>query len=204
MDIHTFFQAFYLVFLILISVGPGFLTIANIAMTHNYKTSATAVCGCFTGDCILITAGAFFAKKTIESIPNYISVILLFFSIALLLYLAVKFYKTDVRGIAVKQLDKKSSISFALTLFCLKMSSPICIIGYSIIFTQIIKNNATLSACLGGYFASLVVNIIMVSVFGTIGKKINIKILYVINKISSVFIGSFAIFLLVKFILSLT
>lgn len=195
MDVNIFFQAFNFVFLILIAVGPGFLTIANIAITRGYKTSAMAVCGCFLGDCILITLGVFFAQKAITSIPKEILTGLAFVAVFFLYYLFFKFIKTDVSKLKKKILDKKNGFSLAVSLFCLKMSSPICIIGYSIVFTQMIKtSNACLSACFGGYTASIVVNIIMVSVFGTIGKKINIKILSITNKISAIFIGCFATF----------
>ena len=201
MHLQIFFQTFYLVFLILISVGPGFLTIANIAMARGYKTSAVAVCGCFLGDCILITLGVFFAKQAIASIPKELSIILSFGAVGFLYYLAVKFIKTNISKISMQQLDGKGGLSLAITLFCLKMSSPICIIGYSIMFTQIIKVSTIslstgLSACFGGYLASITVNAVMVMVFGTIGRKINVKILTVINKLSALFIIAFATLIL--------
>lgn len=197
MNVVVFLQTFYLIFLVLIAVGPGFLTIANIAMTHGYKTSAIAVCGCFLGDCILITLGVFFAKKTIAVIPETILTSLSFIAVILLCYLAYKFFTNDVSKLKTKTLDKKNGLSLAVSLFCLKMSSPICIISYSIIFTQIIKtSNAYISACLGGYFASIVVNTFMVITFGTIGKKINLKVLNFLNKFSATFISSFAMFIL--------
>lgn len=195
MNLNIFLQVFNFVFLILIAVGPGFLTIANIAITRGYKTSAMAVCGCFLGDCILITLGVFFAQKAITIIPKEILICLSFVAVFFLYYLSYKFIQTDVSNLKTKILDKKNGFSLSISLFCLKMSSPICIIGYSIVFTQIIKtSNAYLSACFGGYVASIVVNAIMVSVFGTIGRKINIKILSIINKISAIFIGCFATF----------
>ena len=201
MHLQIFFQTFYLVFLILISVGPGFLTIANIAMVRGHKTSAVAVCGCFLGDCILITLGVFFAQKAITVIPNSLLTILSFVAVGFLYYLAVKFIKTNISKISMQQLDGKSGSSLAITLFCLKMSSPICIIGYSIMFTQIIKVSTAslstgLSACLGGYLASIAVNAIMVMVFGTIGRTINIKALIAINKLSALFIIAFATLIL--------
>lgn len=201
MHLQIFLQTFYLVFLILISVGPGFLTIANIAMTRGYKTSAVAVCGCFLGDCILITLGVFFAQRAITVIPNSLLTILSFVAVGFLYYLAVKFIKTNISKISIQQLDEKNGLSLAIALFCLKMSSPICIIGYSIMFTQAIKASnisllTSLSACLGGYSASITVNAIMVMVFGTIGRKINVKILTVVNKLSALFIIAFATFIL--------
>ncbi len=196
MDLSVFCQSFNFVFLILIAVGPGFLTIANIAITRGYKTSAVAVCGCFLGDCILISLGVFFAQKAITIIPKEILICLSFVAVFLLYYLSFKFITTDVYSLKTKILDKKNGIALSISLFCLKMSSPICIIGYSIVFTQLIKtSNAYMSACFGGYSASIVANIIMVSVFGTIGRKINVKALSILNKISAIFIGCFATFL---------
>lgn len=198
MNLSVFFQTFYIVFLILISIGPGFLTIANIAMTRGYKTAAMSVCGCFLGDCILLTLGVFFAQKAITTIPASILSSLSFVAVAFLYYLAIKFIKTDVSSIKMKILDKKNGFSLAISLFCLKITSPICIIGYSIMFAQIIKtSNASLSACLGGYLASITVNAIMVATFGTIGKKINIKVLSILNKVSAFFIGGFATFVFI-------
>ena len=201
MSCSVFFTSFYLVFLVLLSVGPGFLTIANIAMTKGYKTSSVAVFGCFFGDCILISLGAICAKKVVDNIPPIALTILGFVAVAFLLYLSVKFWKTDVSNIKIKKLNKKDSISLAISLFCLKMSSPISIGGYGVIFSTILTSkNYVLSAIFGGIFASFVVNVLMIAIFGTIGKKINSNILRTISKISSIFIGGFAVCLLVNII----
>lgn len=201
MSFSVFFTSFYLVFLVLASVGPGFLTIANISMTKGYKTSATAVCGCFLGDCILISLGAICAKQVVDNIPQIALTILGFVAVAFLLYLSVRFWKTDISNIKIKKLNKKDGISLAISLFCLKMSSPISIGGYGIIFSTILTSkNYILSAIFGGIFASIVVNALMVSIFGTIGRKINSNILRTISKISSIFIGGFAVCLLVNII----
>ena len=204
MILSIFLQTFYLVFLVLMSVGPGFLTIANIAMTRGYKTSACAVCGCIIGDCIYITIGAFCAKEIVNAIPEFVSLVLSIVAVLFLLYLAYKFWKTDVTKLKTKQLDTKNGLSLALLLFLLKLSSPICIIGYSIIFTNVVKDaTSIIPAVLGGCTATFVANAIMVTVFGTIGQKINTKILSYINKFSSLFIGGFATILAVKIIATL-
>ena len=200
-DVLTFLKSFYLVFLVLASVGPGFLTIANIAMTKGYKTSAVAVCGCFLGDCILISLGAICAKKVVDNIPQTALTILGFVAVFFLLYLSVRFWRINTGKIKKKTFSKTDGFSLAITLFCLKMSSPICIGGYGVIFSTILTyHNYVLSAIVGGIFASIVVNTLMVSIFGTIGKKININILRTISKISSIFIGGFAVCLLVNII----
>ena len=201
MSFSVFFTSFYLVFLVLISIGPGFLTIANIAMTRGYKTSAVAVCGCFLGDCILISLGAVCAKQVVDNIPQIALTILGVVAVIFLLYLSIKFWKIDISNIKVKKLNKKDGISLAISLFCLKMSSPISIGGYGIIFSTILTSkNYILSAIFGGIFASFVVNVLMVLVFGTIGKNINSNVLRKISKVSSVFIGGFAVCLLINII----
>lgn len=205
MNLVIFCKTFYLVFLVLIAVGPGFLTIANIAMTRGAKTSSVAVCGCFLGDCIYMVLGGFCAKEIINKIPQSLSVALSITAICLLLYLAYSFYKVDIKTLKAREFSKKSGLSLAISLFCLKMTSPICIVGYSIIFTQVIKTSTTgnvLSAILGGCTASFVENIFMITTFSTVGKKIKTGILSMINKFSAVFIACFALFLVLKLVSS--
>lgn len=206
MDFGIFCKTFYLVFLVLIAVGPGFLTIANIAMTRGLKTSAVAVCGCFLGDCIYMVLGALCAKEIVAAIPQSLSLVLSIVAICLLLYLAYSFYKVDIKTLKAREFSKKSGLSLAVSLFCLKMTSPICMVGYSIIFTQVIATNTTsnvLSAILGGCTASFVENIFMITTFSTVGKKMKTGILSMINKFSAVFIACFALFLVAKLVLSL-
>ena len=199
MNLSVFCQTFYCVFLVLMSVGPGFLTIANIAMSRGYFTSAIAVCGCFLGDCIFITLGALCANEIVNAIPELMKHILSVIAILLLLFLSIKFWKTKIEDIKARKIDKKNGFVLAITLFLLKITSPITIIGFSIIFSQILKGNSyVLSAIFGGCFGSFMANAIMVSVFGTIGKKINNKFLFIINKISAIFIFCFVCFLIYK------
>lgn len=203
MDFGIFCKTFYLVFLVLIAVGPGFLTIANIAMTRGLKTSAVAVCGCFLGDCIYMVLGALCAKEIVSAIPKSLSTALSILAICLLLYLAYSFYKVDIKTLKAREFSTKSGLSLAISLFCLKMTSPICIVSYSIIFTQVINTSTTgnvLSAILGGCTASFVENIFMITTFSTVGKKIKIGILSMINKFSAIFIVCFALFLVAKLV----
>ena len=103
MDFGIFCKTFYLVFLVLIAVGPGFLTIANIAMTRGLKTSAVAVCGCFLGDCIYMVLGALCAKEIVAAIPQSLSMALSIVAICLLLYLAYSFYKVDIKTLKARE-----------------------------------------------------------------------------------------------------
>ena len=205
MNFDCFIHVFCYVFLILIAVGPGFLTIANIAMTKGYKTGFCSVCGCFFGDCIYITLGALCANKIVSLIPDRMLFALNILAIVILLFLAHKFISLDVKSLKSKKFEKKNGVSLALTLFTLKITSPISIAGYGIVFTQLISTSdvlGVLSAICGGIFASFIVNILMVLVFGTLGKKINIKILFYINKICAIFIFFIAIKLIFDLIKS--
>lgn len=205
MNFDCFIHAFYYVFLILIAVGPGFLTIANIVMTKGYKTGFCAICGCLFGDCVYITLGAFCANKIVSLIPDKMLFVLNILAVIILLFLAYKFISLDIKSLKSKTFEKKNGISLALMLFMLKITSPISIAGYGIIFTQLIGVNdvlGALSAICGGVLASFVVNILMVLVFGTLGKKINIKVLFYINKICAIFIFIIAIKLIIYLIKS--
>ena len=203
MDFGIFLKTFYLVFLVLASVGPGFLTIANIAMTRTRKVSATAVCGCLLGDCIYMIFGAICAKEVLEFIPKNLSIVLSIFAVVFLFYIAYRFFFVNVKYIERKKIEKRDSLRLAISLFCLKMTSPICIISYGIIFTQTINTSTTgnvISAILGGCFASLVENAVMVFVFLKLGKKISKKNLMRFSKISAILIALFAVSLIYKLI----
>ena len=203
MNFSIFFQTFYLVFLVLIVVGPGFLTIANIAMTRGYKTGACAVIGCFLGDCILITLGAIGAKEIVDNISVSTLKILSIIAGLCFVYLSVKFWKSDISKFKNTQFDKKDGISLCLSLFVLKMSSPISIGGYGLIFASIVQSGSfIMSAICGGCFASFMANFLMISVFGTIGGKIGTKVLAKLNKCCAIFIFAFALFLFVSQMMS--
>ena len=174
-------------------------------MTKGYKTGFCAICGCLFGDCVYITLGAFCANKIVSLIPDKMLFVLNILAVIILLFLAYKFISLDIKSLKSKTFEKKNGISLALMLFMLKITSPISIAGYGIIFTQLIGVNdvlGALSAICGGVLASFVVNILMVLVFGTLGKKINIKVLFYINKICAIFIFIIAIKLIIYLIKS--
>ena len=194
MSFSIFFQTFYLVLLVLLVVGPGFLTIANIAMTRGYKTGYCAVSGCFIGDCILISLGVVMAKEAVKNLPQQAKFALTILAGLCFLFLAIKFWRSDVTKYNPKVLDKKDGLSLALSLFLLKMSSPISIVGYGVIFSRIVNSeHYVLSAIFGGCCASLVVNILMILTFATIGKKIKLSLLAKLNKVCAICILFFAL-----------
>ena len=199
MNLYVFIQSFYLCFLVLISVGPVFLTTANISMVRGYKNGFFAILGCIIADAIFITSGAIAAKAIVSSIPN---VLLMFLSLcagSYLLKIAYGFWKTDVSAVKTQEVNK-TNFALSLKMFLLTFSSPLSIIGYGTIFSQIINSESSIfSAIFGGISAACFTHCLIVITFATIGKKINIKILSILNKMSAILISCFALLLLFNF-----
>ena len=88
-----------------------------------------------------------------------------------------------------------------IKMFFLTFSSPLSIIGYSAIFSSVLDATKSIfSAISGGCCAAVFTHTLIVVSFATIGKKINNKILSILNKISAIFISIFAILLLINFV----
>lgn len=199
MHLSTFFQTFYLCFVVLITVGPVFITTANIALTRGYLAGLCAILGCILGDAIFITLGALCAKAVIEIIPHTITMCLSLFAGCFLLYIAYNFWKSDVSKIKAKKINKHS-IFLILKMLYLTLSSPLSIIGYSAIFSSIIDSqDSILSVIIGGICASIFTHNLIVGFFAFIGKKINTKMLEFLNKISAGLISFFAIIMIFGF-----
>ena len=198
--LNGFFQIFYPVFLVVIAVGPGFITIANTSMNYGFKKGMVAVFGGWCVDITYITIGAFAIKIILDSLSeNFISYMSLFAS-AFLLYISYSFWKIDVNKIKSFNL-KKNSISIFTKMLILGFSSPIAIVGYSAIFSTVSNDNTLmLPKLLGGYCAALFGHSCVVILFSTIGKKINNNILIILNKISAFLIACFAFMLIFNFI----
>ena len=199
MSIDIFLKSFYLCFLVLISVGPVFLTTANISMTRGCKEGFFAALGCISADILFIVAGAVSARAIVAMIPDIIMILLKLFAGSFLLYIAINFWRTDVKGIKARTIHRKN-FALIFKMFCLTISSPISIIGYGAIFSQVIDSNTSLlSAIFGGIMASILTHSLIVCSFSTLGKKINDNILSFLNKFSALWIGGFAILLIVNF-----
>lgn len=201
-DFSSFIHIFYLVFLVVIAVGPGFITIANISMNYGYKKGMVAVLGGFTVDCFFITIGALAVKTILSFLPKqsltYFSIVASLF----LLYLAYGFWKTDEKKIKSSKVSK-NYLSIYLKILSLGLSSPIAIIGYSAIFSTMSNgNDFLLSKLLGGYLASIIGHSLVVLLFGSIGKKIKVSVLVYINKISAILLTFFSFTLIFNFIKS--
>ena len=199
MNFHVFFQSFYLCFFVLITVGPVFLTTANIAMTRGFRNGFFAVLGCFCADAIFISLGAISAKAVVSAISQQVLMFLTLFAGCFLLHIAYGFWHTDLNKIKVQKINK-TNFAISIKMFILTLSSPLSIIGYGAIFSQVIDSSlSTMSAILGGILASGFTHTLIVLTFGSIGKKISNKWLSILNKISALLIGCFAGLLLAKF-----
>ena len=203
MNFSVFFQTFYLCFLVLISVGPVFITTANLSMTRGYKTGFFCILGCVLADFIFIIAGALCAKAVIALIPNSVIMVLSLLAGGFLLHIAYGFWKTDISKIKTEKINKKS-FALSLKMFCLTLSSPLSIIGYGAIFSSVVDvNTAMMSAILGGCCAACFTHTLIVLFFGTLGKKINVKILSILNRVSAILISCFAMLLVFNFVKTL-
>ncbi len=199
MNFHVFFQSFYLCFFVLITVGPVFLTTANIAMTRGFRNGFFAILGCFCADAIFISLGAISAKAVVSAISQQVLMFLTLFAGCFLLHIAYGFWHTDLNKIKVQKINK-TNFAISIKMFILTLSSPLSIIGYGAIFSQVIDSSlSTMSAILGGILASGFTHTLIVLTFGSIGKKISNKWLSILNKISALLIGCFAGLLLAKF-----
>ena len=199
-NFSVFWQTFYLCFLVLISVGPVFLTTANIAMTRGYRTGLLCILGCILADFIFITLGVFCAKAVISALPKVFIMLLSLCAAGYLLYIAYHFWKSDISKLKSEKINK-TGFSLSVKMACLTLSSPLSIAGYGAIFSSIIGSNShTFSSLLGGYLASIFTHMLIMTSFATIGKQLNVKVLSILNKISAILISGFAILLIANFI----
>ena len=198
MYLSAFFQSLVATFLIIASVGPVFLTTANIAMTKGYKSGCYAILGCIVGDIVFIILATFATKTLISTMPQWIIIALMFLAVLLLIKIAYTFWKADINS--VKAIDvRKKNIALSVQMLLLTFSSPLSIIGYSVIFTAIVATyNSIFSTMLGGCCGVILAHSLIVTIFGFLGKKINGKILILLNKVSACLIASYAILILVN------
>ena len=199
MNFLVFSQLFVPVLVLMLSVGPVFISVANISITYGYKKGFFVATATLLGNLIYITIGAFAAKSFIAIIPKTIMIILPLIGSGFLLNLAYGFWKKDLSKL--KEIDiQKFDFALLVKMFCLILSSPVAIVGYSVIFTSIATEIETAlpSALLGGYCGAITGKIIVVMFFGTIGKKCSKRILTIINKISACLLCFYAILLISK------
>ena len=199
MNFSIFYQIFIPVVLLMLSVGPVFITIANISMLHGYKQGFFVAISTFLDNVVYITIGAIAAKEFISIIPKSVMIVLPLIGAGFLMNLAYGFWKKDISK--VKNIDiKRFDFAILVKMFCLTLSSPVAIVGYGVIFTSIATNiqSSLLSALLGGYCGAITGKILIIMFFGTLGKKFNKKILNIINKLSACLLCFYALILISK------
>ena len=199
MDFVVFSKLFVPVLVLMLSVGPVFITIANISMIYGYKKGFFVSIATLLGNLIYITIGALTAKGLITLVPKTLAIVLPLIGALFLINLAYNFWNKDLSKIKEIHI-KKFDFALLLKMFCLILSSPVAIVGYSVIFTSVATDidHALLSALLGGYCGAITDKIILVSFFATLGKKCSNKLLTIINKFSSLLLFIYAILLILK------
>lgn len=201
MDLVVFSQIFVPVLLLMLSVGPVFITIANVSMLHGYRQGFFVAIATFLGNVVYITIGALAAKEFVSMIPRPVMIFLPLVGAGFLLNLAHGFWKKDiskVKDINIKRFD----LAILIKMFCLTLSSPVAIVGYGVIFTSIATNiqSSLASALLGGYCGAITGKVLIITFFGTLGKKFSKKVLKIINRISACLLCFYAAMLIIKVI----
>ena len=201
MDFVVFSELFVPVLVLMLSVGPVFITVANISMTYGYKKGFFVATATLLGNLIYITIGAFAAKGFVAMIPKTVMIILPLIGAGFLFNLAYGFWKKDVSKLKEIKI-KKFDFALLVKMFCLILSSPVAIVGYGVIFTSIATGveSSLLSALLGGYCGAITGKVIVVTFFAALGKKCSNKILTIINKTSACLLSFYASLLVYKVI----
>ena len=201
MDFFVFWKIFVPVLLIILSFGPVFITMANISIVYGYKKGFLVAIATLLGNMVYITIGAIMAKEFLAIIPKSVIMIFPLIGACFLFNLSYSFWKKDISKINGVKIDK-NFIVFLLKMFLLTLSSPVAIVGYSIVFSTIADSIQTslCSALIGGYCGAIVGKCIVILGFGTLGKKINKKILSILNKVSSGLLFFYGLLLISKFI----
>ena len=201
MDLVVFSQIFVPVLLLMLSVGPVFITIANVSMLHGHRQGFFVAIATFLGNVVYITIGALAAKEFVSMIPRPVMIFLPLVGAGFLLNLAHGFWKKDiskVKDINIKRFD----LAILIKMFLLTLSSPVAIVGYGVIFTSIATNiqSSLASALLGGYCGAITGKVLIITFFGTLGKKFSKKALKIINRISACLLCFYAAMLIIKVI----
>ena len=121
MDIAVFIQIFIPVVLLMLSVGPVFITIANISMLHGYRQGFFVAIATFLGNVVYITIGALAANEFISIIPKSVMIVLPLVGAGFLMNLAYGFWKKDISK--VKNIDiKRFDFAILVKMFCLTLA----------------------------------------------------------------------------------
>ena len=208
MNLQIFLTLFYPIFLTSIAVGPVFITLANLSMTYGLRHGLFAVIGVIFGNILYMVLGALTAREIINEVPETVMLFVSFFATMFLIYVAYGFWKKDVSKMSTKEIQKQN-FGTIIKMFCITLSSPVVIAGYSITFLTFADKVSVsfVSALLGGIFGATIAYTIIAVSFGLLGKKILALgpkkckiILSTLNKIAAVLLFTFASLIVVNFV----
>lgn len=200
MNIDVFLQTFIPELALMLSVCPVFIVIANISAVYGYRQGLFIALATFLASAIHMTTSALFVQYFISSIPKELSIVLRIIGVLFLFNLAYTFYKKDITKI--KQLSiKKFDKSLFIRMFCFTSTCMVSISTNIAIFTSVAKNIQTsfFSVLIGAYFGAITGKLIIVTIFGTIGNKINkTKFFVILNKVAALLLCCYAILFTIK------
>lgn len=191
-DLSILLKVYLGVLAVVVMVGPCWLTYANVTMNYGWKKGMLAMSGCMTIELLYWIIGVT-AIGTAKSIcPDIIINILKCCAAGLLLHLAHSFWNTDVAKIKASTV-KGNNLSIYLKLVALTLTSPQAIVGYASIYASIEgASNSVVSILLGSALASFSGHTLVVSSWALIGKKINNKMLTILNRVSGLILVGYA------------
>ena len=200
MNTTLFWQTFLPELILMLSVCPVFITIANVSTIYGYKQGLFIALATFLASLIHITTSAFLVQYFILSVPKLLIIVLQTIGLVFLLNLAYTFWKKDIekiKEIGTEKFDK----SLFIKVFCFASTCVVSISTNFFIFASISENIhlSFLSALIGAYFGVIVGKLIIIVIFGTIGKKLNrVKFLTILNNIASILLFCYAILFVFK------
>ena len=197
-------QSFIATFAMLCVIGPICMTVINTTILHGFGTGIFAGLGVAVADSIYIIAASL-AISALEDILQSKTITIVGMAGSLFLfYLAYKFWNTKVNLNSAKKATKKRLKSF-LTLFGITMTGPTTIITYSVVFSSFLGKSdfSALSAIVGGMCATFLFYLLVVGIISIARKKMNEKVITILNKIATVIITILALKLMFEGIKSL-
>lgn len=208
MNLQIFLTLFYPIFITSIAVGPVFITLANLSITYGLRHGLFAVIGVIFGNILYMILGALTARQIINEVPKTVMLFISFFATLFLIYVAYGFWKKDVSKMSTKEIQKQN-FGTIIKMFCITLSSPVVIAGYSITFLTFADKVRVsfVSALLGGVCGATIAYTMIAVFFGLLGKKILALgpkkykvILSTLNKIAAVLLFAFASVIVVNFV----
>lgn len=197
-------QSFVATFAMLCVIGPICMTVINTTILNGFGTGIFAGLGVAVADSIYIIAASLAISALEDILQSKAITIVGMVGSLFLFYLAYKFWNTKVNLKSAKRASKSRLKSF-LTLFSITMTGPTTIITYSVVFSSFLGKTdfSALSAIVGGMCATFLFYLLVVGIISIVRKKMNEKVVAVLNKIATVIITILALKLMFEGIKSL-